>query len=428
MCVTKKIDYEVNPEKKYPTYKTESGLDYKGIENTLQKPHGVQVLMEQIIKEVKKGVKQIVPFSKKLSADYSYSDIYKAIEIMVIDGILQTRSKNKKPNKSNIEWELQIIRLDPRVQDDICEKEDPFVTKYEELRNSVFEIIEKTKFSPLKEHLNQCINERTLSSPNGEKVCGITAWVKFRSIALTLAYSVVLLDEERQEPIRVISERIWGKSKILDRYKKDITLVAGKSISQLNLTSMPEVTFVHGDIIFVYNGYRSSFMAGSPCLLAESTIKGLEIEYVGVEKIFVVENLAAFQEVLARKYQVVPDVLIIWGAGYLSSTKLRLLKKILQFKCIPVYIWSDLDSDGLGLTLDIVKKVRAFKVNAYPVLMSANELDLAKGKYKASNHYNMDDQELSILFPDVIERIKSQNVIEQEELLLNFDLLKDKLP
>ncbi|NLI93099.1 MAG: hypothetical protein GX434_13200 [Peptococcaceae bacterium] len=60
--------------------------------------------------------------------------------------------------------------------------------------------------------------------------------------------------------------------------------------------------------------------------------------------------------------------------------------------------------------------------------MGASELDLAKGDYVASNHHNLDDPELSVIFPDVIERIKLQNVMEQEELLLHYDRLENKLP
>lgn len=51
--------------------------------------------------------------------------------------------------------------------------------------------------------------------------------------------------------------------------------------------------------------------------------------------------------------------------------------------------------------------------------MSAIELDLAKGDYIVFNHHNLDDPELSAIFPDVIDRIQLQNVMEQEELLLH---------
>jgi len=424
---SKKILFETSPVKRYATYKTESGMDCKGIQGTLNKPHGLKELMGQIIQELHKGPKRFVPFSKKLAKNNSFTQILEAIDILVIDGIIQTKSKNKKPNKSNLEWELQTISLDPRVQKEVSQKEIVSVEQYEKFKIRINMIIEKTKPTFLKSHLTQCMNNRVLTSPDGVKVCGSEAWVKYQSITLTLAYAIVLLDEDKRESL-VISERIWGKSKILDRYKKDITLVTGLSLNQMNLTSMPEVTFIHGDVTYTYKGYRASFLAGSPCSLTEVTIKGLDIEHVGIDKIFIIENLAVFQEILMRAYQERPNVLLFWGAGYLSSPRLRLLKKVLLYKPVPVYIWSDLDSDGLGLTLDIIKKVRAYSIDASPVLMSSSELDLAKGVYKASNHHNLNDPELLTVFPDVIERIKLQNVMEQEELLLHYDLLKNKLP
>jgi DNA topoisomerase VI subunit A len=424
----RKIDYQGSPEKRYPNYKTESGWDCKTVEITLKKPHGLQELMKQIIREVQKGAKRFAPLSKKLSTDNSYADILRAIDIMVIDGILQTSSKNKRPNKSDLEWELQIICLDPRVQKQASAKEKLQTDQYEKLRSKIKEIIQHIGDSSLKLHLMQCIYKKELSSPDGKEICNSQAWVKFQSIALTLSYALVLIDEDRREPLRVISERIWGKSKILDRYKKDIVLVTGKSLNQLNLTTTAEVTYVYGDVTYIHKGYRSSFLAGSPYSLTEGTISSLEIEHVGVNKIFIIENLAVFQEAFVREYQERPDVLLMWGAGYISSIKMRLLKKILQSKPIPVYIWSDLDSDGLGLTFDIMKKVRKYGVNACPVLMSARELDLTKGEYKASNHHGLNDPEIFAVFPDVIERIRLNNVMEQEELLLHYDLFKHELP
>lgn len=55
--------------------------------------------------------------------------------------------------------------------------------------------------------------------------------------------------------------------------------------------------------------------------------------------------------------------------------------------------------------------------------MSASEQDLAKGDYVASNHHNLDDPELLAIFPNVIDRIQLQNVMEQEELLLYYGSL-----
>ncbi len=424
----KHITYQRNSTKKYPTYKIEAGLECKKILSTLSKPHGLQALMEQIIQEVQKGAKRFSPLEKKFSTSYSREDILQSIEVLLIDGIIQTKSKNRKPNKSNLEWELQLLYLDPRAREQVPQMEKLAAQNYENFQKQICEIIRDLKPSLLKDHLNRCIEQKELLTPNGEKVCGSEAWIKFQSVALTVAYALVLLEQGKQEPLRIVSERIWGKSKILDRYKKEIMLVTGESLSRLNLTNTPEVIFTHGDITYMYKGHHSSLLAGAPCCLIPETIQGMEIEHALVDKIFIIENMAVFQEIFFREYHKRPDVLLVWGAGYISSSKLHLLKKILQHHPVPVYIWSDLDSDGLGLTLDMVKKFRKYNVNAYPVLMGAAELDLAKGNYQAANYFNLDDPELYAIFPDVLERIKRKNVMEQEELLLYFDIWKEKLP
>jgi hypothetical protein len=424
------ISYVRDQKRRYPTYKIESGLECKGIISTLNKPHGLKELMGQIIQEVQKSPKRFEPLVKKLSFSYTTEDVLDAIEIMVMDGVIQTKSKNKRPNKSDLEWELQLLNLDPRArdQDNETSKKDLLKEDYENFKERFNEIVKEAETSLLRDHIYKCVDEKVLLTSNGEKICSYDARIKFQSVILSLAYALILLKQGRQENLRVVSERIWGKSKILDRYKKDIILVSGKPLSQLNLTNPPEVIFVYGDIVFDYKGSRSSFLAGFPYCLTEATVKDIDIKKASIEKIFIIENLAAFQEVFFRVYNKKPNVLLFWSAGYISTPKLHLLKIILQIHPVPVYIWSDLDSDGLGLTLDIIKKIRRYTISAYPVLMGAAELDLAKGQYRAANHYNLNDPELYTFFPDVIERIKKQNVMEQEELLLHFDMWKEKLP
>lgn len=220
MSGIKKTDYERSPEKRYPSYKIESGQNFRGIPSTLNKPHGLQDLMTQIIREVSKGAKRYTPLAGKLAKSYSSSDIAKAIDILVIDGILQTKSKNKKPNKSDLEWDLQIISLDPRAQETFSQTEEPLVEKYQHLKNQIDQLITETKPSALKTHLQRCLNEKVLTSPNRDVVCGTKAWVKFRSVALTLAYAIVLLEQEKENLYGFYQKESGVKARYLTGIKR----------------------------------------------------------------------------------------------------------------------------------------------------------------------------------------------------------------
>ena len=57
---------------------------------------------------------------------------------------------------------------------------------------------------------------------------------------MAVAHSIRLLENGQQLPLKIVSSHIWGTSKVLDRYKKDIADATGMTLAELNLVVMPE--------------------------------------------------------------------------------------------------------------------------------------------------------------------------------------------
>lgn len=191
---------------------------------------------------------------------------------------------------------------------------------------------------------------------------------------------------------------------------------------------MPETVFLYGNIRYTCNESLGLGLAGFPVSLTEDTIRSLRIFEVNVDSIFIIENLAVFLELLKRKYYGQSDVLVLWGAGYLSFSKKILVNKILKVKDIPIYIWSDLDLEGLMLTKNMLEEFQWTKSTNRPILMTTNELQLTKGNFKGAARINKGNEDLQRIFGGVVSLIESGLSMEQEELLIHFEEISGKLP
>lgn len=422
------VEIKYKDEIKYPVEKIESGTSYIGIKKTFSKPHGLTEIMKRIVKELKKGPRRYGPFVSRFKTDYSLRDIENALEVMLIDGVIKKHSKNTRPRKSDLTWAPVLLELDNRAAKDLLPPQEESGNKLLTLKTELTEILAGINNDSVN-HLLACINEQKIRTLKGEEVCGLKAWQKYRSILLTLAYAIRLQEEGRIEPLRLVSERIWGESKIVERYKDELIKVFGKhSLANLNLSMMPETVFLYGNIRYTCNESLGSGLAGSPVSLTEDTIRILLISEVNVDSIFIIENLTVFLEMLKRKYYGQSDILVLWGAGYLSSSKKILINKILKVKDIPIYIWSDLDLEGLMLTKNILEEFQWTKSTNGPILMTNDELQLTKGNFKGASRINKGNEELKRIFGGVVSLIESGLSMEQEELLIHFKEISGKLP
>lgn len=421
-----KTDYVCKDDIQFPVFKTEYANEYQGLEKTLNKEHGLADLLRKIIKELQKGDKQYPAFISRLQNRYDPVDIKDAVSILLLDGIIRLESKNTSPRKME-NWEIKRIKLDPRFKSDFEEKND--ATKSENLEETIRKAQELLKGidSALSSRVSDFILKRKIEDPSGRVICTSENWKCFKSILLALCFAVKFQAEGHHETLRIVSERIWGRSKVLDPYKHDIMNAAGMSLENLNLSLMPEIVMVQGDIDLSIRGKTTSLLAGIPCCLTAESIAEAKILQNNTEKVFLIENLAPFLEVYKRYYMDRPEVAIIFMAGYLSSTKRLLIEKILKSKKVPVYIWSDIDTDGIMLASDAIRYVKFLGCYCSPVLMTKTEIALTQGKYKSARVINPNydpDPAFSQIQADIARGL----AMEQEELFLHFDHLIEYLP
>ena len=416
---------------KFPLYKEVFGPVYAGLENTLAKPHGLKDPMQALVKALSQGPKRYRPLIDRLSQKYSLEDIETACEILQLDGVIRIKSKNNRPRKGYY-WVPQYIFLDSRTEEELNQQAQARDRQIQEQINNLKQEVEAVlgdSDHPLAGHLRRCLAQKILIDRQGVEVCDpYRAFTAFRSVVMALAYSVKLQSQGQSEPLRVVSERVWGKSKVLERYKKEITRVAGAPLSGLNLTLMPDLIFFYGDLEYQVAGREASGLAGYPAVLAENSVRKMKVTGLGAQKILIIENLAVFNEVLKRRYYNQSDTLVMWSEGYLTSTKRTFLAKLLCFNPLPVFIWSDIDADGLMLTWDMVKFLSAHGIKARPVLMSTEELALSVGQFQGNERLSLDEDALDDMFGDVVEQVRRGAAMEQEELMLNYDIIKNKLP
>lgn len=184
---------------------------------------------------------------------------------------------------------------------------------------------------------------------------------------------------------------------------------------------------VQGDIDLSIRGRTTSLLAGIPCCLTAESIAEAIILRNNIEKVFLIENLAPFLEVYKRYYMDRTEVAMIFMAGYLSSTKRLLIKKVLQSKKVPVYIWSDLDADGIMLSSDAIRYVESLDCNCSPILMTKKEIALAQGRYKSARVLSTNYKPEPV-FSEIQSDIERGLAMEQEELFLHYNHVMKYLP
>ncbi|AIF53527.1 Wadjet anti-phage system protein JetD domain-containing protein [Pelosinus sp. UFO1] len=422
------VEYISKEGTRFPIKKIESGKTYGGIDSTLTMPSGLQELMQDLLKQISKGPKQYSPMASRFIAKYSSKAFDDALEVLLIEGVIQIESKNLRPKKGKV-WIRTVIKLDSRAHADM-QGNDPKESLEDQLKRLTEEVdgISCGCSEGVMEFVSKALSERQIVAPSGEIIATPQAWIKFRSLVMCLAYVAKLQREGRREPLRIVSSWVWGKSKVLDQYKREIVLATGESLTKLNLTASFEITLLYGNMTYKSNGALAIATAGIPVALSDDTIKDMDVIGITADRIFIVENMAVFREILYRKYLAESNTLLLWGEGYLSSAKKRLVGKILATRKIPVYVWSDLDADGLLLTKDIADFVEGCGSTVKVVLMSANEIALSAGKFCGSNHSKLDNHDLVPLFGEVVEMIKAGKTMEQEELMLFYEYVESRLP
>lgn len=433
-----KLIWSKNYEKyRFATYRIISGKIYKNINDIINKPHGYKDIIYEVLKFLSKKDKyRWNTFEKKFNLDDSFEEI---ITILLNAGIIEIKEKNNRPAK-RAEWVKSEISLDKRAVNDariLCTDEEDFETWKSRLLLEAEQISYgiKNNDSDTDKVLCKCMDEgiNKLNNIDSNFPCNIMFRKKYRSFLLTIAYSRQLLYYNKSMPLRTISSILWENSKVLDKYIKEITYYTGFSTQDLGITTHPEVVWLFGAVEYILNyKYTTSLMGAKPTILSEGTID--ESKFVSskdLKYIIIVENLTVFMAILKEEYYKRTDTIIIWSHGYWNSKHKKILLDIFNTSTeeISVYIWCDIDVDGLLIASNIYDWVINQNCIVKFLLMDSETYNLFKSKRKLTEReLNLINSEsINEYFSKLLNEIKIKGTtVEQERLLDDYNYVKSK--
>lgn len=435
-----KFIWSKNYEKyRFATYRIISGKIYKDVNDIINKPHGYKDIIYRVLEFLsKKNKYRWNTFQKKFNFDSCFEDV---LTILLNAGIIEIKEKNSRPAKRE-EWIRIEVSLDKRAINDVkivYSKEESFEEWKYKLLFEVKEILYGIKSSDtnISKVLDACINEgvNKLNNIDSNFPCSIRFRKKYRSFLLTIAYCRQLLYYNRSMPLRTISSNIWDDTKVLDKYIGEISSYVGFSTQDLGITIHPEVVWLFGAGEYIVNNmYTISLMAAKPTILSEGTIE--ESKFVAsrnLKHIIIVENLTVFMTILEKEYYKRLDTIVIWSHGYWSSNHKKLLLDILN-TCndeISVYIWCDIDIDGLLIASNIYDWVVNYKNKVKFILMDNEAYNLCESKRKLTERECglINSDSINENFISLLEDIKRNGTtVEQEKLFDHYKYIKSKLP
>lgn len=223
----------------FPIEMLVSGRLFSGVEASLNKPHGKKLIMEFVIKFLLKGPKQYKPFVNQALQKYTWLDLNDALEILILDGIIQIIFKNQRPRKAN-DWLPTIVQLDPRAMDCIVEKMPDYKLELQKLEDSVKRLLIHS-INPIKEYLFHCIKEEEITDKSGILIADCNSFEKYKSIIISVAYYIYLKESDQKIPLRYLSNLIWSQSKLLSKYKTEIALSVDISAEELDSVLLPDI-------------------------------------------------------------------------------------------------------------------------------------------------------------------------------------------
>jgi hypothetical protein len=230
---------KVYKEYLFPVEMLASGRVFNGIEASLNKPHGKTKIMEFVIKFLSKGSKQYKPFVNHVLQNFTWLELIDGLEILLIDGVIQVIFKNKRPRKAN-DWLPTVIRLDPRAMKCLTAKIPDHNLELQKLKDLVMSLLIHTT-SPVKEYLLHCIKEKKIKDTSGMVIADCMSFEKYKSIILSVAHYISLIETGKKVPLRYLSNQIWSQPKLLSKYKNEIALSVDITIDELDLVLLPDI-------------------------------------------------------------------------------------------------------------------------------------------------------------------------------------------
>ncbi|RED51779.1 serine/threonine-protein kinase [Cohnella phaseoli] len=237
-------------EYRFPVEMLVKGRKYSGVEATLNKQHGKKILMEFVLKLLSNGPKQYKYVISQMLQKFNWFDLSDALEILLLDGVIQITFKNLNPRKS-VSWLPKIVGLDPRAVESLLPQQPDIDLEFIELRKSVINLTVETR-NPLKKRILQWIEERKIQDQSGTLIADVTSFRKYKSVILTIAHYIYLRDRGQTVPLRYLSNQIWDHPRLLCTYKNESALAAEITLDELDSVLLNDInSTLHAPLVSI---------------------------------------------------------------------------------------------------------------------------------------------------------------------------------
>lgn len=235
---------------RFPVEMIVKGKKYTDVELTLNKPHGKKIIMDFMIKILLKGPKQYKSFVNQALQKSTWFDFNDALEILLLDGIIEITFKNQKPGKM-MDWIPKKIQLDSRVIEALSEEFPDHGLEAIRLKELVMGLTIDVN-SEIREIILQWMKEEKIRDKSGDIIADFASFKKYKSIILTAAYYVSFKEKEKEVPLRHLSNKIWNQPKALNNYKKESAKSLGITLAELETVLLPDINSnIHGSLILI---------------------------------------------------------------------------------------------------------------------------------------------------------------------------------
>ncbi|WP_286908462.1 serine/threonine-protein kinase [Clostridium sp. UBA1652] len=235
---------------RFPVEMIVNGKKYTDVELTLNKPHGKKIIMDFMIKILLKGPKQYKSFANQVLQKSTWFDFNDALEILLLDGIIEITFKNQKPGKM-MDWIPKKIQLDSRVTEVLSEELPDYNLEAARLKELVVGLTIDVK-SEIRVIILQWMKEEKIRDQSGDIITDFTSFKKYKSIILIAAYYISLKEKEKKVPLRHLSNKIWNQPKVLNNYKKESAKSLGITLDELESVLLPDINSnLHRPLILI---------------------------------------------------------------------------------------------------------------------------------------------------------------------------------
>ncbi|MFT4146999.1 MAG: serine/threonine-protein kinase [Mobilitalea sp.] len=235
---------------RFPVEMIAKGKKYTDVELTLNKPHGKKIIMDFMIKILLKGPKQYKSFANQVLQKSTWFDFNDALEILLLDGIIDITFKNQKPGKM-MDWIPKKVQLNSRVTETLSEELPDYNLEATRLEELVMELTIDVK-SEIRVIILQWMKEEKIREQSGDIIAEFTSFKKYKSIILTAAYYIYLKEKKKKVPLRHLSNKIWNQPKILNNYKKESAKSVGITLDELESVLLPDINNdLYGSLILI---------------------------------------------------------------------------------------------------------------------------------------------------------------------------------